>query len=164
MPISNKSLSAAEEERKLEEERRQQALKTLAQFRPEVLKNKFDVNGRIYPLVTAEDLIQKEDKYLCSYCFLHAPHTPCGPQLGKYKECLNEKKDGKSPSEAMSESPENDPCKPIFENTFYPCLVQLSGSPYLYLRANSVFALGTRDLFKVWFDIQKYQAMNKIKN
>ncbi|KAF0976836.1 hypothetical protein FDP41_004131 [Naegleria fowleri] len=162
MTESSHHQQASAQAKKEQEHRRRSALKALAQFKPQVLANKFEFEGKTYSLFSPNDLITKEDPYQCSYCALHAPHTPCGTQLGKYKECLSEQK-GQTPSEALStpSSYENDPCKPVFEKEFYPCFVQLSGSPYLYLRANALFGLETRDLFKVWFDIQKHQALQR---
>jgi len=146
-------------EKKEQEHRRRSALSAIRQFRPEILRNRFEIEGKSYPIFTAQDLVEKENQYQCSYCYLHSTHTPCGNQLGKYKECLSEKQGDVTPSEALSSRKEDDPCKSVFEKEFFPCFVKLSGSPYLYLRANALFGLETRDLFKVWFDIQKHQAL-----
>ena len=55
-------------------------------FRKLIFKNELEMEGKTYPIITAQDLIDKEAQG-CFYCFLHSSHTPCGKQLKKWKEC-----------------------------------------------------------------------------
>ncbi|KAL9650969.1 hypothetical protein ABK040_015072 [Willaertia magna] len=134
-----------------EKERREQALHVIKNYEQQIFKNELEIDNEKFKILSVTDLINKENKFECSYCILHGPHTPCGSQLKEYKDCINEK----------SKNSEEE-CKKIFESKFYPCFVNLSSkSPYLYYRANLLFGLNTTDLFKVWFNIQKTEALKK---
>jgi beta-xylosidase len=56
------------------------------EFRKIIFENKLKMHGKTYPIITAQDIIDKEAQ-MCFYCFLHSSHTPCGKQLQKWKDC-----------------------------------------------------------------------------
>jgi len=60
---------------------------------------------------------------------------------------------------------QDDPCFPIFANEFFPCYYKFEQErhPYYYVRSNLLFGLTTKDLFKTWFDIQKFSAISLVR-
>jgi Pyruvate/2-oxoacid:ferredoxin oxidoreductase delta subunit len=52
-----------------------------------VFNNDFIIDGKHYPWLTARDIMQKENRMECEICLWHAPHTPCGQKLDKWKKC-----------------------------------------------------------------------------
>jgi hypothetical protein len=67
--------------------RLEQAWQVIRDYNREILNNETVIKGRKYSFVTATDVINRLDKTLCAYCYLHDYHTPCGPQLQKWKDC-----------------------------------------------------------------------------
>eukprot|EP01080_Neovahlkampfia_damariscottae_P008098 gene8098-12559_t len=114
------------------------------EFRKLVFENKMTMDGKTYPIITAQDLIDKEAQG-CFYCFLHSSHTPCGKQLKKWKDCTL-KQPIKSEEESKEDiENENDECKPIFENEFFPCYSKFMRYPYYSIRFNVLIENQTKD-------------------
>jgi hypothetical protein len=76
------------------------------EFRKIVFENKLKMHGKTYPIITAQDIIDKEAQ-MCFYCFLHSSHTPCGKQLQKWKDCTLSRPE-KSDKEEEEKDDEND--------------------------------------------------------
>lgn len=96
----------------------------------------------------------------CNYSYLHAIHTPCGKALQEMNDCRDRHGSPQFNLATDMKDLDNDPCFPIFATKFFPCYQKLESHPYYYVRSNMLFGLGTKNLFRVWFDVQKFNALN----
>jgi hypothetical protein len=120
-----------------------------------VYNNRMNLFGKTFPLLSSKDILEKYSAG-CFYCFLHAEHTPCGPQLHKWKECSleNPKEEG---------STEITPCDEIFQTEFWPCFSNYAGTEYYKLRLQLVIDSKNKDLIKLHHKIQR-RAIHNLLN
>ncbi|KAL9647423.1 hypothetical protein ABK040_006786 [Willaertia magna] len=151
-----------------QEKREKFVLNLINEVKPRILFNYYVIEDKPYPIITPEDIIDHEDPTKCSYCYLHSNHTPCGPQLTAMNECRE--KNGQEAFNAETSRNTNtmdmykDPCFPLFAEGFFPCFYKLESHPYYYLRSNLLFALSTKNLMKLHFEIQKFASVTAIKH
>jgi hypothetical protein len=111
-------MGGGEETKKEKKNRLQQAWNIVRDFNREILSNETEINGRTFNYITADDVVNKLDKSLCAYCFLHDKHTPCGTHLKKWKDCKEKDMLNKEASGVRvtgEEMDEDDPCNQIFK-------------------------------------------------
>ncbi|KAG2374369.1 hypothetical protein C9374_010939 [Naegleria lovaniensis] len=135
-------------------------LEMIDHVKPRIVSNYFVVNDRPFPIVAPEDIIEKENLQKCSFCYLHAEHTPCGQELKLMTDCQTKHGLTAEINPEKLEDVAKDPCFPIFASHFFPCFNKIESHPYYYFRSNILFGLGTKNLLKTWFDIQKFNALS----
>lgn len=179
-PINDIDIAMSEQEQ--ERERRRYVDSVFRQNERHILQNRFEINGKMYPLLTPLDLFKMANPSQCPLCLWHSMHTPCGVPFSLFNDCMarsmvqkrfednnrrpqsmgSDRRKAARADDDDDDEEDSGECSEVFERHFYPCFVQnVLSQPYYIVRGELVMGGDQKRAMRTWLEMQRIQNVRR---